>query len=79
MGIEISFDCNPFSTVIVTHCSKPREIRSTKPLFYLVRHGSSPGTIDYGLKAQALKFGVKLHFEKTSSPMSRYCSNRAQF
>lgn len=64
MGIKISFDCAPFSNVIVTNCSKARKISSRKPLFYLVRRGSFLGTIDYGLKDQALKSGVKIHFQK---------------
>jgi flavin-dependent dehydrogenase len=68
MNIEISFDCDPFSKVTLTNCSKTKEINSRRPLFYLVKRGSFCGTIDYGLKAEALKLGVNLHFQRTLSP-----------
>jgi len=67
MNIEISFDCDPFSKVTLTNCSKTKEINSERPLFYLVKRGSFCGTIDYGLKAQALKLGINLHFHRTLS------------
>ena len=65
INIETNFDCDPFLKVIITNCSKSKEIKSSRPLFYLVKRGSFSGTIDYGLKKQALKFGVNLHFQKT--------------
>lgn len=67
MNIESSFDCDPFSKVTLTNCSKTKEINSRRPLFYLVKRGSFCGTIDYGLKAEALKLGVNLHFRRTLS------------
>jgi flavin-dependent dehydrogenase len=36
--------------------------RSPRPLFYLVRRGRGPGTLDQGLKAQALEAGVEIRF-----------------
>jgi len=68
MNIDISFDCDPFSKVILTNCSKTKEINSKKPLFYLVKRGSFSGAIDYSLKAQALKSGVNIHFQKILPP-----------
>lgn len=68
MNIEISFDCDPFSKMTLTNCSKTKEINSQRPLFYLVKRGSFYGTIDYSLKVQALKLGVNLHFRRTLSP-----------
>lgn len=67
MNIEINFDCDPFSKVVLTSCSKTREINFKKPLFHLVKRGSFSGTIDCGLKVQALKLGVNLHFQETLS------------
>jgi len=64
MNINIDFDCDPFSKIILTNCSKTKEINSERPLFYLVKRGSFSGTIDYSLKMQALKSGVNIHFQK---------------
>lgn len=36
--------------------------RSAKPLFYLVRRGRDPGTLDQHLKVQALAAGVEIRF-----------------
>ena len=68
MNVEVSFDCDPFSRVTLTNCSETKEISSQRPLFYLVKRGSFRGTIDYGLKEEALKLGVNLHFQQTLSP-----------
>jgi len=67
MNIEISFDCDPFSKITLTNCSKTREISFVRPLFYSVKRGAFCGTIDYGLKVQASKLGVNLHFQRTLS------------
>jgi len=64
-NIEINFDCDPFSKVTVTDCSRTKEVNFERPLFYLVKRGPFPGTIDYGLKRQALKSGVNIHFQTT--------------
>jgi len=68
MNIDINFDCDPFSSVILTNGSKAKEINSKRPLFYLLKRGSFSGTIDYSLKEQALKSGINVHFQKTLSP-----------
>jgi flavin-dependent dehydrogenase len=68
MNIEINFDCDPFSHITLTNCTKTKNIFTERPLFYLVKKGSFSGTIDYGLKEQALELGVKIHFENVLSP-----------
>ena len=65
MNIEINFDCDPFSTLSVTNGSRIKKIEFKTPLFYLVKRGPLPGSLDYGLKEQALTLGVAIHFEKT--------------
>jgi flavin-dependent dehydrogenase len=64
MNIDTNFDCAPFYRVILTNGSKSKEINFKRPLFYLVKRGSFLRTIDYGLKMQALKAGVNIHFQK---------------
>jgi len=68
MNIEINFDCDAFSRVTVTNCTKTKDVLTKRPLFYLVKRGPFSGSIDYSIKEQALKLGVRIHFEKTLSP-----------
>jgi flavin-dependent dehydrogenase len=68
MNIEVDFDCDPFSRVTLTNRSRTKEIVFQRPLFYLVKRGSFSGTIDHGLKTQALELGINIHFEETRSP-----------
>jgi flavin-dependent dehydrogenase len=68
MNIDINFDCNAFSSVILTNGLKAKKINTKRPAFYLVKRGSFSGTIDYGLKVQALKSDINVHFQKTLSP-----------
>ncbi len=68
MNIDLDFDCDPFFTATLTNGSKTKEIKSKRPMFYLVKRGSFFGTIDYGLKTQALESGIGLHFQQTLSP-----------
>lgn len=65
MNIKINFDCDPFSTLIVTNGSKTKEIAFKRPLFYLVKRGPVTGSFDQGLKEQALESGVTIYFGKT--------------
>jgi len=67
-SLVVNFDCDPFSTIIITNGSRTRQVISRKPLVYLVKRGSFPGTIDYGLKEQAMELGVKIHFRKSIPP-----------
>jgi flavin-dependent dehydrogenase len=64
MGIEASFDHIPHQELV---CFDPlgRELTasSSRPLYYLVRRGAGPGTLDRGLLDQALDLGVEVRFE----------------
>ena len=65
MNINSKFYCVPLFKVIVTNCSKTKEIKSNQPMFYLGKRGSYPGAIDHSLKMEALGSNVKFHFRKT--------------
>jgi flavin-dependent dehydrogenase len=65
MNISINFHCEPFSKVIVDDCKRTGIAKSEKPFFYLVKRGAFKGTIDYGLKEQAIANGVKIKFNST--------------
>ena len=58
MNIDINFDCDPFSRLALTNGSITREIIAQRPLFYLVKRGSLPGSLDQGLKIQALEGSI---------------------
>lgn len=64
LNIAISFDCTPFHSMILTNGSKTKKVNFKHPMFYLLKRGSFPGTIDYSLKKQALNSGVNIHFKK---------------
>lgn len=68
MNIYIDFDYTPFFGITLTNCTESKDISSKRPLFYLVKRGSFPETIDYSLKEQALKIGAKIYFKKTIKP-----------
>lgn len=63
IGLEINFLCVPYygGTVYAPEM-KPSVIKSARPIFYLVRRGSMAGTLDMGLKEQALSLGVEILF-----------------
>ncbi|HML04899.1 MAG TPA: NAD(P)/FAD-dependent oxidoreductase, partial [Methanobacterium sp.] len=66
MNIDINFDCDPFSKIIATNSVKINEINiPEKPLYYMVKRGNVSGSLDLGLKKQALDAGVNFHFEET--------------
>lgn len=65
MGIKINFLCEPyFVGEVFDPDLRKVTVRSKAPVFYLVRRGSGPGTLDQGLKAQALDAGVEILFGK---------------
>ena len=63
MGIEPGFDHFPHREQV---CFDPLGRRlvasSPDPLYYLVRRGAEPGTLDRGLLGQALDLGVEVRF-----------------
>jgi flavin-dependent dehydrogenase len=62
-GLDINFDCDPFCTLTGLDADQRTTfIESREPLFYLVKRGPRPGTLDQGLAEQALRLGVDLHF-----------------
>jgi flavin-dependent dehydrogenase len=63
IGIEPNFDCDPFSSLTAIDAARrTTTFCSPQPLFYLVKRGSRPGTLDQGLKEQALALGVEIQF-----------------
>jgi len=73
IGIEINFLCEPYySGTIYTRGMKFVTITSDKPFFYLVRRGNIPGSLDIGLKEQALAAGVEILFNyKSEEPAGK--------
>ncbi|MGH9318015.1 MAG: NAD(P)/FAD-dependent oxidoreductase [Thermoanaerobaculia bacterium] len=69
IGVAPTFDARPFREAVFFD-PKGREFRfaSREPLFYLVRRGPGPGTLDSALKAQALSAGVEIRFRE---PLAR--------
>lgn len=65
IGIKINFLCHPYHEGdLYDPDLRKVTVRSSEPFFYLVRRGSEPGTLDYGLKAQTLEAGVEILFNK---------------
>ncbi len=65
MNIGINFDCDPFSSLIVSNGSRDWNFSCNKTLFYLVKRGPIKGSLDQGLKEQALKLGVNIYLNRT--------------
>ncbi len=62
-GITPEFERTPVhQTTAFDGKGKAHEIRSPRPLYYLLRRGSAPGSLDRGLLAQAEAEGVKVRF-----------------
>ncbi len=63
LGIEINFLCDPYyGGAVHAPGMSPMKIISDRPIFYLVKRGTMPGTLDAGLKEQALSLGVEILF-----------------
>ncbi len=64
-GIETSFNYTPIYDLV---CFDPDGVAHTahasEPIFYLVRRGSHPGTLDQALKIQALDAGIEIRFNE---------------
>ena len=64
-GLETNFLCEPYhGGKIFSPGMQPVRIRSDRPIFYLVRRGSFPGSLDMGLKEQAQAAGVEIVFNR---------------
>ncbi len=68
IGLELNFDCDPFVDVTITNGQRVVDLRFNRAMFYLVKRGTFAGTLDQGLKQQALAAGVRLCFESTLPP-----------
>ena len=69
MNIKVNFDCDPLLQLITTNGVQQRvsHYPDDEPLCYLVKRGALPGSLDQGLKAQALAAGVQIHFNQAIS------------
>ena len=68
MGLELNFEITPYRSLTLSDGEKlKKDFEFDVPLFYLVKRGVMAGSLDSGLKAQALKAGVHLHFNTTIS------------
>jgi flavin-dependent dehydrogenase len=63
LGIDLGFAAQPCREgTFFDPEGREYTYRSPEPLFYLVRRGREPGTLDQQLKAQALAAGVEIRF-----------------
>jgi flavin-dependent dehydrogenase len=68
MNIDINFEYDPFYKITATNSKRINEVNIPKrTLYYLVKRGKVPGSLDLGLKNQALDTGVNFHFKETIS------------
>lgn len=65
MNLKINFDADPFLKLIITNGYSQRVSHYDHPLCYLVKRGDVQGSLDQGLKQQALQAGVDIHFRQT--------------
>ncbi len=65
MSIEVDFYCKPVYRGMLCGPSDNAPVRSNEPLFYLIKRGNAPDTLDYSLKRQALDSGVRIEFNTT--------------
>ena len=64
LGIDTDFDHTPvYEVVCFDPNGVPHRISAAQPIFYLVRRGSEPGSLDDALKRQALAAGVTIRFK----------------
>ena len=68
LGINTDFEHVPIREVVgFDPAGVMKIVRSAQPLFYLVRRGAQPGSLDYALKEQALAAGVEIRFRSPAS------------
>lgn len=60
-----NFNFTGFKNLIISNGAKNWDFSCDRPAFYLVRRGIIEGSLDQGLKKQALDSGVNLHFKMT--------------
>lgn len=63
MGIAINFRCVPVhGGSVFTGGGRRWTVRSDRPIFYLVQRGGMKGSLDSGLREQALAMGAEIRF-----------------
>lgn len=63
LGIDVNFRCVPYDAgTFYGPSGHAYNVQTTRPLFYLVERGSGHGSLDQGLKQQALDAGVEIRF-----------------
>ncbi|MBI4685370.1 MAG: NAD(P)/FAD-dependent oxidoreductase [Nitrospirae bacterium] len=62
MSLAVNFYHKPFYSGYFYSLSSSAHVESTEPMFYLIQRGKGAGTLDYSLKAQAIKLGVSIIF-----------------
>ncbi len=62
MSVTIDFLCKPFFAGMFKGPTTSGKVTSEKPLFYLVKRGTDPDSLDQTLKKQALDKGVRIVF-----------------
>jgi len=65
LGLAVNFDCTSFSALTVFNGEKTWPFTSSRPVFYLIRRGAMAGSLDHGLKEQALAAGAAIFFERS--------------
>jgi len=66
MQLAVNFDCHPMPPLLLTDGRQLKLNCSFKrPVCYLVKRGPVTGSLDIGLKEQALAAGVRLHLGQT--------------
>ncbi len=66
-GIAINFWHKPLQRGRVFNPRlRPLDVAAAAPLVYLVERGDGPGSLDRGLKEQAIEAGVTIHFNQTA-------------
>lgn len=65
INIEVNFNCHAFNKIGLSNGHSINYLVLDKPIFYLVKRGPMIGTLDQGLKLQALECGCKIHYNQT--------------
>ncbi|MBU3937824.1 MAG: NAD(P)-binding protein [Proteobacteria bacterium] len=65
LGLAINFDYTPFSALTVFNGEKVWPFSCDRPGFYLIRRGAMVGSLDHGLKEQALAAGATILFNQS--------------
>lgn len=71
LGIKTDFEYTAFHECVY-YDARGREyiVRTDRPLWYQVRRGPAPGTLDHALKMQALAAGVEFRFDTAQRHLS---------